>query len=161
MTRGGIGPTATRFSIAALSTAGLWQMIKTASPGGRDRILESIETGYDKVTWALILGSLGAFVGGRGRDSRLAEDIPNLVEAFTTIPRAGALQWLSRMVDAPEEEQAEFEQLLDRLQTDPEYEGETELERGFIAMLQDEIPDEPFSDEVVKVGGTYRGRIQR
>lgn len=161
MTKGGVGPTALRFSVAALSTAGLWQMVKSASPGGRDRILESIETGYDKVTYALMLGVLGAFVGGRGRDSKLAEDIPNLVEAFTTVPRGATLEWLSRMVDAPEEEQEQFEGLLDRIQRDPDYEGETDFERDFIAQFMGEILDEDFDESPVKVDGVYRGRIQR
>lgn len=119
-------------TVSALSTAGLWQIIKEATPGGRDWITESVETGYGKVAAAIGLGMLGGMVGARGRDAKVYEDFLPVSEALMTVPRGTILHYLTQAASAPPERQQEFEQALEALSQDPEYDGETEFQREMV-----------------------------
>lgn len=125
--------------VSALSTAGLWQMLKSATPAGRDRILESIESGYDKVTYAMILGALGGAIGARGRNSSLYEDFLPVSEAMMTVPRGTVLSLLSDFVDAPDEERSRFEETLDKIMNNADFEGVDEFEKGIVRRFREGI----------------------
>ena len=126
-----------KLALTAGAVMGLAQTFKSATPGGRDRILESAEFGFDKVALGLALGATGAVIGGgRVRDTRLAEDFPKIVDALATIPRGAALSVLTRWNDASPEEQARIEQALSTVMQDPDFRGETDLEREVIGALR-------------------------
>lgn len=120
---------------AAAGMAALIQTTKTATPGGRDRILESIETAFDKVTFGLVLGAAAGIAGaGRfARGTRLAEDLPKFVEAVGSIPRGTAIGVLSQVIDRAEAGDDTIERVLTKLAQEPESFSPSQrnrLERG-------------------------------
>lgn len=60
---GGVLKAGAKITLAAGAVTGLVQLTKSLTPGGRDRILESIETGFDKVKFALVAGTLSGAAG--------------------------------------------------------------------------------------------------
>lgn len=128
---GGATRAGAKITLAAASIAGLVQLVKSATPGGRDRILESVEAGYDKVAFGILTGALAAMAGaGRGRDAKLAEDLPELVDAVATAPRAAMLSFLTDWSKASEEEQTRIEGALERLGQNPDWKPESAADRA-------------------------------
>ena len=125
--------------VSALSTMGLIQMLKSASPGGRDRILESAESGFDKATLAIVMGAVGAMVGGRGRGRDVSQITENLLDGLSTTARGGALSILSEWVGGSEEDQATIESTLKKVMADPNFEGEGEREREIVERLRQSL----------------------
>lgn len=132
-----------KISIAAASIAGMWQLGKSATPGGRDRILESIETGYSKVTYGLMLGAAAAMTGaGRGRGGQLAEDLPQVVDAIAAVPRGLSLSVITDIAKMDEQEQARVEAALNGLARNPEYEGKGDVERRVVERIRSAMEGE-------------------
>lgn len=110
----------TKGGLAATAASGvvLWQMFKEATPGGRDRILESTEDVIGKMTGAVVLGAL-ATLGGAGRAGRQADNIPILSDAIHSIPRGTFQTLLNDWANDPET----FDAVFGKLQVDPEFFG--------------------------------------
>lgn len=153
MFKGGPGKGAVNLAITALATGGIWQMVKEATPGGRDRILESVETGFGKVTGTLAVGLLAGMAGGfRGRTGEWQQQIPDVMDAISATPRVAVLNLITKFADAPPEEQATFESVMDRLSRNPAYEGETDLERQIIGQLREAFPEEEPETRMTRRG---------
>ena len=125
------GPTRVGIKIAAaaVATASIWQLVKDATPGGQDSVIDSVATGYEKVLLGLGAGAAAGMIGaGRGRGTQLAEDFPRLMDAIATLPRGTMIATLERLVDKPPEEQAAFETSLNQLITEPDSVSDQDLE---------------------------------
>lgn len=84
----------------ALGLAGAHQLFKSASPGGRDRILESVEGGFNETVTLVGLGLAAGLAGlSRGRNSALFEDLPRVVEGTTATLRGSLLSVMTGMAD--------------------------------------------------------------
>lgn len=83
--------------------AGMLQIFKEATPGGRDRILESEETGYAKVAGALLLGLTAAAIGGkRSKEKGVLATLPKFADAMAAIPRAAMISNLEDVAASDE-----------------------------------------------------------
>lgn len=96
------GPTkaGTKLALAAAGTLAVIQFMKSATPGGRDRILESAETSFDKLALTIGLGTLAGMAGaGRGRGaSRLTENLtPELTDNVIAAVRGVGLSGLKEL----------------------------------------------------------------
>lgn len=135
------GPTRAglKVAVAAASTMGLLQLLKSATPGGRDRILESMEGGYDKVALALGLGAASAAIGftryGRG-NTALSEQTRNLLDGMATTHRGITLSLLTRWNDADPDERETIEKVLAEVAKDPYYAGKNAAEREVVSRLR-------------------------
>ena len=133
--RGGPLKAGAKIGMAAVATGSLVQLAKSATPGGRNFILESLETGFDKVKWGLAVGALGGMAGGgRLRGQRWAEDLPRLTDAMATLPRGAMISAIRQWRDADERGEGEaIERTLERLGADEFFGEETtrQLRRAF------------------------------
>lgn len=82
----------------AALTGGMVQLFKSLTPGGRDRILESDETGYQKVAATLLLGMVGGLLGKRPKAGGFLAAFPKFADTAATIPRAAMLSVLEDLV---------------------------------------------------------------
>jgi hypothetical protein len=118
---------------------GLIQTFKSAAPGGRDRILESAESGFDKVVMMLGLGvgsaALGATRYGRG-NAALADQTRALVDGLSTIHRGTTLSILSDWTKGDTEDRAAIERTLTAMSNDPTYKGNTDKERAIVSRIR-------------------------
>lgn len=133
-----------KIALSAAAAGALIQTLKSTTPGGNDYILESFEAGFDKVSFALVLGLLGGLTGaGRLRGGKLAEDLPKLTDAIATIPRAATLSLLEDFVDADPSTQQNAERVLNKLAQNPDHFSDEVTKR-----LQKAIQNGGFIDEV-------------
>jgi hypothetical protein len=113
-------------AVASIGVGTLVQLAKSAAPGGQDRILESVESGFNKVMLGLATGAL-AGVAGAGRFP--VKSLPVLSDALTSLPRAATLSVLH---DALNDTRAE--KVINQFQSNPDYFGPSaarRLERAF------------------------------
>lgn len=110
-----------RFVGAVAGLTVLTQMFKSATPGDRDRILESVEFAADKVTAAIALGALAGLSGaGRINASDFANRWPAFSDALTTVPR-GTIQSFLRSAAEVEGESLESAVIWDMVENPDEY----------------------------------------
>lgn len=113
-----------KLTLAAGATMGVIQVMKSATPGGQDRILESIETGFDKVKWALFLGAASGIAGaGRLRSGEITRTLPRLSDAISTMPRATVISLANEWRSASSEDQQRMERVLQLQAQNPEIFG--------------------------------------
>jgi hypothetical protein len=144
--QGLLGNHGANLAVAGAATLALLQTFKEATPGGRDRILESSESAFAKL--ALLLGVAGlSSLAGAGRvggpsgvGTTLRRTQPELADAITTIPRAGVLSLLGK-VGQDAQADAEVQLVLQQLADDPSYFGPTAQRRFWRSLHNADAPD--------------------
>jgi hypothetical protein len=135
------GPTSAglKLTVAAVGAMGLIQTFKSAVPGGRDRILESAESGFDKVMLTLGLGigsaALGATRYGRG-NAALSDQTRAVLDGLSTVHRGSTLSVLSDWTEGNAEDRAAIERTLTAISNDPNYQGKTDKERAIVSRIR-------------------------
>jgi hypothetical protein len=132
--RGGL-----KLTVAAVATMGYLQMMKSATPGGEDRILQSIESGFDKVTLLLGAGvasaALGATRYGRG-NTNFSEQTRTWLDGLSTAHRGTTLSLLTDWTEGNDDERAAIESALTAMSNDPTYRGKTPAERAVVNRIR-------------------------
>lgn len=117
--RGGLGSKGLRLMGAAAGVAGLIQLVKTATPGGENSVIESVKSGFEKVTLGLALGAISGLAGtGRVANRFPVRALPELADAITAIPRGAAISVLNEAL-----KDKNVEKVVDKLRSDPNYFG--------------------------------------
>jgi hypothetical protein len=128
-----------KISVAAVAAMGLIQAFKSAAPGGRDRILDSAESGFDKVMLMLGLGigsaALGATRYGRG-NTNFADQTRTMLDGISTVHRGSTLSILSDWTEGGAEKRATIEGVLVAMAKDPTYSGKSEAERELVQKIR-------------------------
>lgn len=120
ITSGGAKSAGLKIGLAAVAVGSLIQLVKEATPGGRDRVLESMETGFSKVMFSLLLGGLSGLGGfGRLKGTKFAEDLPILSDMLTSLPRNVVLGTLREVLVAEDEGNNTPGIVLDALSNNP------------------------------------------
>jgi len=135
--RGKWGKGAIALTVSAGTTAGIMQMFKSATPGGKDYILESIESGYDKVTALLILGALSGIAGAGRMPKGFRTDIPGVADAITSIPRGTMISILNEIKHNPDDEI--ISTVMQKINEEPDYFGPAAGRRIRRALRSEEI----------------------
>jgi hypothetical protein len=132
--------TKTGLGLTAAAAIGMTfhQMLKDAMPGGKDYILESIETSYQHLTALLIAGGLVTLAGAGRAPARLQANMPELADALTSVPRGAVLSWISEMND-PRNDTETMELVYGKLARDPNYFGPTAARRLDRAMRNENL----------------------
>jgi len=124
LTTGGPLRIGSKLALSAVSAGALIQLVKNTTPGGQDNLIDSIETGFEKVMLAVLFGAVAGAVGaGRLRGTKLAEDLPKLTDAIAAIPRASMISLLENYRDAGPDDQQTIELVIGKLSEDPEFFG--------------------------------------
>jgi hypothetical protein len=89
---------------AAFAAGSLMQLGKSVTPGGKNFILESLESGYSKVALALALGAVSGLAGAGRISGKFANTLPVTMDAITTIPRGMVLSVLRDALSDPDVE---------------------------------------------------------
>lgn len=128
---GGVGKAGLKLGVAAFAAGSILQLLKEVTPGGRNFLLESVETGYEKVALTLALGAAAGLVGaGRVRGTQFAEDFPKLADALSAVPRGTVLSLVN---GALRDETGSTESAMEKLARNPEVFNSSQrrqLERG-------------------------------
>jgi hypothetical protein len=136
---GGLGKAGVNITVAAMTTWGFLQVLKSSTPGGQDRILESMESGYDKVALLLAAGAGSAAIGatryGRG-NTALTDQTRKFLDGVATTHRGTLLSLLTDYTEGDDEERAALERTLTALAEDPTYRGKTRSEQQIVSRLR-------------------------
>ena len=137
---GGVGQAGLKLGMAALAVGSTLQLLKSATPGGENSVIDSVETGYGKVTWTLALGALAGMAGaGRLRGGEWAERFPIMTDALATVPRASVISLMEDWRDAGEATKGQMEVVINQLMKDPEYFGPSATAKLAQAMERGEL----------------------
>jgi hypothetical protein len=114
---GGPQKAALKLGISAAAIGSAVQLVKSSTPGGRDFILESAETGFNKVALGLAAGMVSGAAGmGRVTGGFPTRALPGIADTITAMPRAATLSVMTEILDDPA-----AEAVVMRLATNPEY----------------------------------------
>lgn len=105
---------------------GLYQILNSALPGGVDSVLQSEESGYNKVLAMLALGAAANIVGQRTSEDSVLAAYPVVADYITSIPRTAMTGFIADMSkpDAPV-----YEKVLERIQQAPEAFPQDQMDR--------------------------------
>lgn len=82
-------------SAAAAATVAI-QALKTVTPGGRDRSLESFESAVTKIVGALAVGTLAGAAGFGRVGGKFAQDLPRVADLITSVPRSAIISLIEQ-----------------------------------------------------------------
>jgi len=130
----------------ALAVAGTWQIVKGLTPGGDNSIIESIESGFDKVTFGLAIGALATMAGGgrrRGFKGKLETKVPQFADQLGSTPRLAVIAVVDQLFHAPPEERDDIETVINKLVDDPIFFG-----KEITLRLQNAMEGGRFAEEL-------------
>lgn len=123
---GGLGAAGMKVAAAAVAAGSITQLLKEALPGERERILESLETGYEKIGLAIVGGIVSTAAGFGRVGGSLEKNLPVVADAITSLPRNSVLTMIRDLTsDDPRAPAANA--LIERLQANPEAFGSAQL----------------------------------
>ena len=146
---GGLGSKGLRLMGAAAGMAGLIQLVKTATPGGENSVIESIKSGFEKVGLGLALGTISGIAGtGRGANSFPVRALPELADAITAIPRGAALSVLNEAM-----KDKNVEKVVNKLRSDPNYFGPNATNQINRALFSEKVSLSETIDGLMRSAG--------
>ena len=113
--KGDLVSAAMNLGASAFAIGSVLQLAKSGTPGGENFILDSIESGYDKVLLGIALGGLSA-VGGMGRVTSgfSTTALPRVADAISSVPRAGVISVIQEITN-----DQQSQQVLEKVMRDP------------------------------------------
>lgn len=105
----------------------LIQMFKEATPGGRDRILESIETAAEKTVALVALGFVSGAAGLGRVGGKFADNVPIVADGITAMPRGAMISLLSDFANP--QNASLMEPVIFKIADDPTFFGPTATRR--------------------------------
>lgn len=132
------------------------QMFKTVTPGGRDRILESSESTFDKYVAMMALGTVAALGGFGSQTPKQLKQWGAYGDSFATLRRGSVLSLLSDISNDAESGGNTTESVLQQLATEPEYFGKTATRRLIRA-----YKNGTFGDEIDKLASADRNFLRQ
>jgi hypothetical protein len=135
MTSGSLPKVGLNMAVTAVGIGALAQILKIAAPGGSNILMDSFETGFDKVALGL---AAGVVAGGSGL-GRVTNNFPvrawsSAADILTSMPRAATLSILTEVLDDPA-----AEAVITKLSTDPMYFGPSSLRRMERAFVDEKV----------------------
>lgn len=142
-----------KLAVSAAAGAALIQMFKTLTPGGRDRILESEESAFNKILFGIGAGAL-ATAAGSGRIR--SENFPKLTDALSASLRGGAISSLLRT----SQEDERVEPLLRELANNPQSFNAEARRRIQRAIEREDVDLSRTIDSLEERNRSFRRRLQ-
>lgn len=157
MFRGGPLKAGAKLALSAASVGALIQLAKSATPGGKDFSLESLESGFDKVLAGLTLGMLSG-VAGAGRVTKRfpVSALPEIADTISALPRAAVLSSVSEGL-----KNATVNDVLQKVSSDPDFFGEravSEINRAIRSNKKDAL--ENTIDRLRRNNRTFREKFE-
>lgn len=144
---------------AALGVTAIIQLTKSATPGGNDFILPSIEAGFDKVKWALAMGAMAGLAGAGRIRGKTAEDLPLLMDGLTAVPRGAVISLIEDWRAEQAEGQNRIEPVINKLASDPEYFQPAHRRRLERAIKSGQKPISSTIDDLMEIR-SFRRRFE-
>lgn len=136
-----------KLAYGAIATTALIQVMKSLTPGGRDRILESEESAFNKMAAVVAIGALSQ-AAGFGRPSRtIQDDLGAVVDSWHTARRGAVMSLFSEIQN---DDSGDLDRVTSKIFEDPSYFDATAMRRINRAM----------TDEDVKLGDTIESLME-
>ena len=149
---GNIKDAGIKLGVAALATGSIYQIAKDLAAGGRDFILDSAESGFEKVALFLATGFLAGSTGmGRVTPMNVRPEkfAARVADAISSLPRAATISLITEGMDDPA-----VGAVVKKLSTTPDYFGPNftrRLERAYLnGNFRNELETLMSSDEFRK-----------
>lgn len=157
---GGVGSASLKLGAAAFAAGSAIQLFKSGTPGGENFLMQSLESGYDKVLLSLIVGATaGAAGAGRLRGTLLAEELPRFADALSAIPRGMLLSKMNEYLASDDANKGTIERVVNQIAADPGYfspEATAKLER---AMTREGVSMLNTINSLIETDGQFRTKF--
>lgn len=155
---GGFEKAGVKLAVSAAAIGAMIQMFKSATPGGEDYILPSMEAGFDKVMLGIAAGTVSGLSGmGRVTKGFPVRAMPDAADVITSMQRGATLSIMTDVLKDPA-----AESVLQKLATDPEYfdaASRRRLERAFVnedisltGVIEDLMTNREFAKKYEAIG---------
>ena len=152
----GLTRTGTKAGITAFGIASLVQVFKELTPGGRDRILESEESGYRKAAIAMAIGAMTQAAGfGRPTKGQL-DNLGMLVDTWHSARRASVMSLVSEMEN---DDSGDVARIWTQMAQDPSYFDTTANRRLTRAFEDDEISMTGAIESLMEADRKFRRQV--
>lgn len=132
----GIARTGLKAGVTAFALSSIFQIFKELTPGGRDRILESEESGYAKVAATMAIGAL-TNAAGFGRPSRTQlDDLGLLVDTWHSSRRGATMSLFNEIMN---DDSGDLDRITTRIFEDPSYFDVTAMRRISRSMTDENV----------------------
>lgn len=125
-----------KIAYGAIGTTAIIQLLKSLTPGGRDRILESEESAFNKLAGLVAIGAL-SHAAGFSRPSRMIQDdLGAIVDTWHSARRGAVMSVFSEIQN---DDSGDLDLLTNKIFQDPTYFDETAMRRISRAMIDENV----------------------
>jgi len=125
-----------KVAVGAFTATALLQLLKTMTPGGRDRILESEESAFSKMAALITIGALSQ-AAGFGRPSRtIQDDLGAIVDSWHSARRGAVMSLFSEIEN---DDSGDLDRVMTKIYEDPAYFDDTAMRRISNASVNEDV----------------------
>lgn len=126
----------TKVAVGAFTATALIQLLKSMTPGGRDRILESEESAFNKMAALVAVGALSQ-AAGFGRPSRtIQDDLGAIVDSWHSARRGAVMSLFSEIEN---DDSGDLDRVMTRIFEDPGYFDDVAMRRISHASTHEDV----------------------
>lgn len=152
----GITRAGVKAGITAFGIASLYQMFKELTPGGRDRILESEESGYKKAALTMAAGAM-LHASGFGRASKQQlDELGMLADTWHSARRGSVLSLISEIEN---DDSGDVDRIWTKISQDPGYFGVTAMRRLNHAFENDDVSHKDTIETLMEADRKFRRKV--
>ena len=155
-TKPGLTQTGIKAGVAAFALASLFQMAKELTPGGRDRILESEESGYKKAAVTMAIAAMTNAAGFNRPTKDQLDNLGMIVDTWHSSRRAATLSLIS---EAENDDTGDISRIWSKIYEDPMYFGETANRRLVRAYNNDDISQKDTIESLMESDRRFRRKV--
>ena len=151
MTRHGINA-----AIVATAGASLFQLVKELVPGGRDRILESEESGYAKAAAAMAAGAFTVAAGFSRPSKMQLDDLGLMVDTWHSARRGAVMGTFNEIMN---DDSGDSERIMDQINRDASYFDTVPLERINKAWRNEDVSMTDTIETLMESDRNFRRKV--
>lgn len=145
-----------KLAYGALATTALIQVFKSLTPGGRDRILESEESAFNKMAAVVALGALSK-AAGFGRPSRtIQDDLGAIIDTWHSARRGAVISLWSEMQN---DDSGDIDRVMTKIFEDLTYFDTTAMRRISHASMNEDVSMGDTIESLMEADRKFRRKL--
>lgn len=145
-----------KLAVGGIAAGALWQVWKAMTPGGRDRILESEESGYQKMAALVAVGAMTRMAGFSRPTTRQLDDLGAVVDSWHTMRRSAVMSLFSEMEN---DDSGDLDRVLTQMGQDPTFFSPTAQRRISRAATSEDISLGATVESLMEADRKFRRKL--
>jgi hypothetical protein len=145
-----------KLAVGGIAATALWQVWKSLTPGGRDRILESEESAYDKMAAIVAVGAMTRMAGFSRPNQRQLDDLGAVVDSWHTMRRGAVMSLFSELEN---DDSGDMERVMMQLSQDPSFFSPTAQRRISRAATTEDVSMGNTIESLMEADRKFRRKV--